>query len=628
MRLPFPAPMGGMNFSLPKIGLPLNFAHSIINGICRNGGVVSRGGLGVVTGTNSGAISNAEPKKWLHTFVLGDVKHLLSVTTGADVHKLYPSVSSVYAYTGTNTVTESNAIMFDGVLQYSLYPAAAPRTWDGYNDAALSFTRPVTGDWANPSEMVTNGDFASGASWTAGTGWAIGAGVATGTAATGTLTQTIAFAASRRYRVTYTVSGYVGGAVQVQLTGGTAVGGSSRTANGTYTEVIEAHSGGNTTLTFTQTAAFTGSIDNVSVTLDAAITDSDVTGFCAHKSRVWYWSRKSDEACYTALNARGGTLVRFPLGYVAQTGGNIILIETLTMDGGNGPDDFLAFVLDTGECLIYQGSDPGDPADWAIVGRFNVPPPLNGKCVTRIGGDSLMLTQAGLIPLQNYIKAAFGQTQVDWLEKINPRIRSIAPSDGRLFYSATNGLLLVQCNAYLFAMDVKTGGWSYWTLSAPLGDTWGNGDETLGISESGNFRAGGFAEINSTLYVLGYGGALQSPFFSDTLYQYNTGQTRDLAIVYGPQFVDQGAISTHVRPYLETSGTGEIAVYLGNNNDTPMLQFSVAYSGQTPFYSYSASGVGNTLQAACVVEITDSPATEGLVKYVAIDVMSESTKLP
>ena len=91
---------------------------------------------------------------------------------------------------------------------------------------------------------------------------------------------------------------------------------------------------------------------------------------------------------------------RFPLHYVAETGGNIVLIESLTMDGGNGPDDFIAFILDTGECLIYQGSDPANAADWSIVGRFRVPPPLNGKCVTRIGGDSLMLTAAGLILLR------------------------------------------------------------------------------------------------------------------------------------------------------------------------------------------------------------------------------------
>lgn len=616
--------MGGMNFSLPKIGLPLNFAHSIINGICRNGGIVNRGGLGTVSGTSFIFVGNAEPKKWLHSFVNGSNKHLLAVTTGADVYKLYPSVSTVSS--GSGTVTESNSVMFDGVMQYTLYPAAAPRTWDGYSDAALSFTRPATGDWSNPTELVTNGGFASGASWTTGAGWAIGAGTANATASSAGLTQTIAFSPGRSYTLTYTVSGFAAGTVTPRLTGGTTVTGTSRAANGTYTDTITAHSGGNTTLEFLG-AGFTGSIDNVSIKIQGNLVDADVTGFCAHKSRVWYWSRKSDEACYTALLARGGTLVRFPLGYVAQTGGNIVLIETLTMDGGNGPDDFLAFILDTGECLIYQGSDPASPTDWALVGRFYVPPPLNGKCVTRIGGDSLMLTSAGLIPLQNYIKAAFGQTQVEWMEKINPFIRAVAPTDGRIFYASHNGLLLVQCGTYFLAMDVKTGGWSYFTMDSP-DESWFFGNALLTLSNSAKTQPCGFAEIGRSLYVLGMSEEETPPYFDDALYLYGTGACGDMAIVYGPQIVENATISSHVRPYFENTGLGGIGVYLGNNNDTPALQFTVEYAAQVPFYSYTASGIGATIQAAAVVSFYDAAVSEGIVKYVALDVMSEGVSIP
>ena len=85
-------------------------------------------------------------------------------------------------------------------------------------------------------------------------------------------------------------------------------------------------------------------------------------------------------------------------------------------------DDFIAFILDTGECpRSIRGPTLQMPPTGQLSGRFRVPPPLNGKCVTRIGGDSLMLTAAGLIPLQNYIKAAFGQTQVEWVDSINPQ---------------------------------------------------------------------------------------------------------------------------------------------------------------------------------------------------------------
>ena len=141
----------------------------------------------------------------------------------------------VYLLSGSGSVTESNAVMFDGVLQYTLYPAAAPRTWDGYSDAALSFTRPATGDWSDPVEKVTNGDFASGASWTTGAGWAIAAGTANATASSAGLTQSITFSPGRSYTVVFTLSGFAAGTVTPRFTGGTTVTGTARSANGTYT---------------------------------------------------------------------------------------------------------------------------------------------------------------------------------------------------------------------------------------------------------------------------------------------------------------------------------------------------------------------------------------------------------
>lgn len=611
-----PAPVEGMNFSQSQYGLPVNFALSIVNGVCRNGVIMGRGGLGGVTGTSMASVGNAESKRWLHTFTKGELKHLLAVTAGADVYRLTDAVESLYS--GSGTVTESNAVMFDGYLIYTLYPAAAPREWDGYNDAALSFTRPATGDWGalfSSDGAISNGDFASGSGWTTGTGWAIAAGVATGTATTASLSRTATLTANKRYEVTFTVSGYTGGTVRARFTGGTAVNGTGRTANGTYTETITALSGNNT-FAMEGTVAFTGNIDNITVRQVLTLEDSDVTGFCVHKGRVWYWSRKSDEPCYTALQARGGTLTRFPLQYVAETGGNIVLIETLTMDGGGGPDDLLAFVMDTGECLIYQGSDPGDPTDWALVGRFRVPPPLNGKCVTRVGGDSLMLTKAGLIPLQNYIKAAFGQTQVDWLEKINPKIREIAPTDGRLYYSAANGFLLAQVDEYLFCMDVRTGGWAYWTLASE--NLWAVGNEAYSLRESRNVYAGGFSEVDGALYVLGYNANSY-----DELLQYNTGVTYPLGVKWGGQFIDGVQKQGHIKPYFEASGEGIAAVYIGYDNASLGVQFSVTYSGQPEFQTFTGNGVGTMVQCSFAADSTAVTDTEGWIKLVAVELSTE-----
>ncbi len=112
-------------------------------------------------------------------------------------------------------------------------------------------------------QAVTNGAFATDTGWTKGTGWTIGAGVATATGAISTaLSQTaaITIVASEAYVLTYTVTRSAGGIIP--SIGGTA--GVERTAAGTYTEVISA--GTSQTLAFTGNA-FTGTLDNISITV-------------------------------------------------------------------------------------------------------------------------------------------------------------------------------------------------------------------------------------------------------------------------------------------------------------------------------------------------------------------------
>ena len=100
-----------------------------------------------------------------------------------------------------------------------------------------------------------------GQDWSFGTGWSIVDDKASSVTSGGSsyLTQAI-LTASKSYKITFTVSNYVSGTLKVIVSGQE---GSSITANGTYTEIL------NTTgVSFgfkSQSGAFIGSIDNVSV---------------------------------------------------------------------------------------------------------------------------------------------------------------------------------------------------------------------------------------------------------------------------------------------------------------------------------------------------------------------------
>ena len=124
--------------------------------------------------------------------------------------------------------------------------------------------------------LTTNGAFGSDTGWTKGTGWTIDTGKAVfaGHTSASALAQNQACTEDAYYTVVFTVSDWTAGSIAAVL-GGTA--GTSRAANGTYTEVIKCGAGVDPKLAMTATSTFRGKIDDVAVydvTLDVHLEHS------------------------------------------------------------------------------------------------------------------------------------------------------------------------------------------------------------------------------------------------------------------------------------------------------------------------------------------------------------------
>lgn len=105
------------------------------------------------------------------------------------------------------------------------------------------FYEPVTA--ASPAlgpDLIENGTFASDTLWTKGTGWTIagGLGVATASGNGQGLFQNETMVAGAFYLVTFTLGGFSAGGVRPFIAGGATVLGTTRSANGTYSEVLTA----------------------------------------------------------------------------------------------------------------------------------------------------------------------------------------------------------------------------------------------------------------------------------------------------------------------------------------------------------------------------------------------------
>lgn len=136
------------------------------------------------------------------------------------------------------------------------------------------------------------------------------------------------------------------------------------------------------------------------------VTGSTLSGIFVFKSRSYFWSQNSQSFWYSAVNRMGDAVTAFPLGRVSAIAGNMLAMSSISMDAGSGPDDFAVFIMTSGDVLVYQGSNPGDANDWALVGIFKTAAPVNIRSVTKWGGDCLILTRRGLVSVKKMMGAA------------------------------------------------------------------------------------------------------------------------------------------------------------------------------------------------------------------------------
>nr|WP_321511087.1 phage tail protein [uncultured Celeribacter sp.] len=119
-------------------------------------------------------------------------------------------------------------------------------------------------------DRIAGGTMNNAAVWTVDAGWAIAGGVAQHTAGTaGAISQALATTAGKYYRVGYAVSGLTAGTLTPRLTGGSDRPGTAATADGTFSDRIQAVTG-NDTIEFLASSEFDGTLDDVVAYLETA----------------------------------------------------------------------------------------------------------------------------------------------------------------------------------------------------------------------------------------------------------------------------------------------------------------------------------------------------------------------
>lgn len=204
------------------------------------------------------------------------------------------------------------------------------------------------------------------------------------------------------------------------------------------------------------------------------LTTTLLNGIHIYKSRSYFWDDRTQDFWYSATNALGGALTKFPLGRVQGTGGNLTAIGTWSRDSGDGMQDVIVFVLSSGDALVYAGDNPGDAAAWALVGRYTIGAPISKRAIKKIGSDLYIVTKAGYLPLSTILQSGrFNEQAVAASSKIRGAALAAVSANSALFgwdlqhYPLKNQLIinspLTTTQAVQHVMNTETGAWCRFT---------------------------------------------------------------------------------------------------------------------------------------------------------------------
>lgn len=149
------------------------------------------------------------------------------------------------------------------------------------------------------------------------------------------------------------------------------------------------------------------------------ITTSSLSYVWSYKSRLFFIEKNSMNAWYLPIDANSGAAVKFPMGGIFTRGGSLLFGSSWSLDtsGDGGLSEQCIFVSTEGEVAVYQGDNPATAATWTKVGTYRIGKPLGPKSFIRAGGDIIVATDVGFIPLSQAIQrdyAALSPTAVSY----------------------------------------------------------------------------------------------------------------------------------------------------------------------------------------------------------------------
>lgn len=174
----------------------------------------------------------------------------------------------------------------------------------------------------------------------------------------------------------------------------------------------------------------------------------------AFKKRLMFTERGSGVVWILPVGQVGGAVVAFDFGPLLRHGGMVLGCANWTQDAGEGTDDRLVILGSAGDLLIYSGNDPTSADDWANNGTWYIgQPPVGRRCFTSSGGNVFVLTQFGVIPVNQIVQGGLDNiltSDTDYLIQIRKLQDALNRDFANLLNTVGWELLSIPSKALLF----------------------------------------------------------------------------------------------------------------------------------------------------------------------------------
>lgn len=191
------------------------------------------------------------------------------------------------------------------------------------------------------------------------------------------------------------------------------------------------------------------------------------------KNRLWFVKKESLDAYYLPVSSIGGEVVKFPMGGIFSRGGSLLFGSSWSIETGDGLNEHTVFVTTEGEVAVYRGADPSSATDWGLVGVYRIGRPLGKHAWIRAGGDLVIATDIGLVPLSQAMQrdyAALSPSAVSypietaWNEAVAQRPGSwqceVWPASQMVAVVPPSGL---DTAPEIYVANSRTGAWGKYT---------------------------------------------------------------------------------------------------------------------------------------------------------------------